>query len=75
MNGTVLQYHLRVKTIPQSVIITRLGLDRTTLGKWKLGILFPHRLNAQLLIELFAEYEVRLDFNDIYRMQTLGKSI
>lgn len=75
MNGTVLQHHLKVKTIPQKVIIFRLGLDRTTLGKWKLGVLFPNRLNAEQLIDLFADYGVSLDFNDIYRMQALEEAV
>lgn len=75
MNRTVLQHHLKVKTIPQEVIITRLGLDRSTLGKWKLGVLFPHRLNAEQLIDLFADYGVNLDFNDIYRMQKMEAAV
>ena len=71
MNCTVLQYHLQAKTLPQEVILERLQLDRTTLNKWKLGVLYPHRLNAQELISLFADFGIRLDFNDIYRMQVV----
>lgn len=75
MNSTVLQHHLKVKTIAQELIIERLQLDRSTLNKWKLGLLYPNRLNAEQLIRLFAEFGVVLDFNDVYRSQMLEAAV
>lgn len=75
MNDTVLQHHLKAKTIPQEIITERLRLDRTTIQKWKLGVLYPHRLNAEQLIGLFAEFGIELDFNDIYRTQLLDAAV
>ena len=75
MNSTVLQHHLKVKTINQELIIERLQLDRSTLNKWKLGLLYPNRLNAEQLIRLFAEFGVVLDFNDVYRSQMLETAV
>ncbi len=66
-SGTVLQYHLRNKTIHHKVIVQALKLDRTTVRKWSIGELYPHRPNATKLIEVFGDYGIELDYNDIYR--------
>ena len=68
-SGTVLQYHLRNKTIRPRVIQDALRLSRSTVHKWALGELFPHRPNAVQLIEVFAEHGIELDYNDIYRTE------
>ena len=67
--GTVLQYHLRNKTIRPRVIQEALRLSRSTVNKWSLGELFPHRPNAAQLIEVFGEHGIELDYNDIYRIE------
>lgn len=67
--GTVLQYHLRNKTIRPNVIQNALQLDRTTIRKWSVGALFPQRPNAVRLIEVFGEHGIKLDYNDIYRIE------
>ena len=67
--GTVLQYHLRNKTIRPKVIQQALRLDRSTVHKWYIGELFPHRPNAVRLIEVFGEHGIELDYNDIYRIE------
>lgn len=67
--GTVLQYHLKNKTIRPNVIREALQLDRTTIRKWSIGELFPQRPNAVRLIEVFGEHGIELDYNDIYRIE------
>ena len=68
-SGTVLQYHLRHKTIRPRVIQDALRLSRSTVQKWAAGELFPQRPNAVQLIEVFEEYGIELDYNDIYRIE------
>lgn len=67
--GTVLQYHLKNKTIRPKVIQQALELDRSTIHKWSVGELFPQRPNAVRLIEVFYEHGIALDYNDIYRTE------
>ncbi len=68
-SGTVLQYHLKNKTIRPRVIQDALRLSRSTVHKWALGELFPHRPNAVQLIEVFGEHGIELDYNDIYQIE------
>lgn len=71
MTQTVLQYHLSNKTVPPGDIRQALKVDYSTLRKWSVGVLFPHRLNAEQLILLFADHGVVLDFNDVYQVRDL----
>ena len=75
MSETVLQQHLKRQTIPPREIREELNVDYTTLRKWGLGVLFPHRLNARQLILLFSRHGVRLDYNDIYQLNDMDKAI
>lgn len=66
---TVLQYHLKNKTICPKVIQNTLQLNRSTIHKWSIGELFPQRPNAAQLIEVFGDHGIYLDYNDIYRIK------
>ena len=64
---TVFQEHLQKRTIPWPVISQRLSISRTTTSKWAAGIIYPHKPHADLLIALFSNYGVKLDYNDLYQ--------
>ena len=66
MSGTVLQQHIRGKTIAPEIIQDALKLEKSTLRKWGTGDLYPNRINAANLINLFAQHGHRIDYNDIY---------
>lgn len=71
MSQTVLQYHLNQQSIPAKEIRQVLKVDYSTLRKWSIGILYPHRLNAEQLILLFASHGIDIDYNDIYQVRDM----
>lgn len=75
MSQTVLQYHLNQQSISVKEIRQVLKVDYSTLRKWSLGVLYPHRLNAEQLILLFGRHGIDIDYNDIYRVRNLEDAI
>lgn len=71
MSRTILQQHLRNKTIPLHVIRDMLKLDKSTVDKWASGKLYPQRQNAVGLIQVFGNHGVSIDFNDIYQIRNV----
>lgn len=71
MSQTVLQYHLNRQSIPAKEIRQVLKVDYSTLRKWSIGVLYPHRLNAEQLILLFASHGIDIDYNDIYQVRDM----
>lgn len=71
MSQTVLQYHLNRQSIPAKEIRQVLKVEYSTLRKWSIGVLYPHRLNAEQLILLFASHGIDIDYNDIYQVRDM----
>lgn len=71
MSQTVLQYHLNRQSIPAKEIRQVLKVDYSTLRKWSIGVLYPHRLNAEQLILLFARHGIDIDYNDVYQVRDM----
>ncbi len=64
---TKFQFYLKQKSIPYSVITVRIGCDRSSINRWKKGEQFPSKGTADRVISLFAEYDIPLDYNSIYK--------
>lgn len=64
MKITPLQQLLLQRVVPVADILQATGRDRSTVSRWRRGMSFPERQDAEILIALFGAE--RLDYNGCY---------
>lgn len=63
MKITLLQSLLRSNKRTVAQVMAATGRDRSTISRWRRGVTFPERADAELLIQLYAP---DLDYNGCY---------